>query len=157
MFLKLEGIERANFMFIGEYRHTIDSKRRVAIPAKFRRDLGSNVVITRGLDKSLLVYPLEIWKGLAEKLAALPIGRSTTRSFVRLMLAGAVEVEIDRLGRILVPDYLAAYAGLDKDLIVAGLYDRLEIWNEDHWERYKQESEKQTGDIAEKLGEMGVY
>lgn len=144
-------------MFIGEYHHSIDTKRRVALPAKFRRNLGQNVVITRGLDKTLFVYPLEIWKRLAEKLGTLPIGQRTTRSFVRLMLAGAVEVELDTLGRILIPDYLATYADLTKEIVVAGLYDRLEIWNKGLWEEYKARSEEETSDIAEKLGELGVY
>lgn len=144
-------------MFIGEYQHTIDSKRRLAIPAKFRRDLGVNAVLTRGLDKSLFLYPYEEWKRLAEKLAQLPVGQAATRSFVRLMLAGAVELDLDNLGRILVPEYLKSHAGLKKNVVIVGLYNRLEIWAQDQWEAYKKNSEKHTGDIAEKLGEMGVY
>ena len=143
-------------MFIGEYFHTIDNKRRLAIPAKFRKDLGKNAVLTRGLDNSLYLYPLAEWKKLAEKLALLPISRSDSRAFVRLMLAGAMDVTLDRLGRILVPDYLKNYAGLDKKAVVAGLYNRIEIWDENKWESYKDQTIKQAENIAEKMNELGI-
>lgn len=144
-------------MFIGEYRHTIDSKRRLAIPAKFRGELGKNAVLTRGLDQSLFLYPQKDWRILAEKLAQLPIGQAKTRGFIRLMLAGAAQVELDSLGRILIPDYLKEQAGIKKNVVIAGLYNRLEIWDEKVWQEYKKKSEKQAGDTAETLGEMGVY
>jgi MraZ protein len=144
-------------MFIGEYRHTIDNKRRLAIPAKFRKELGNTVVVAKGLEGSLFLYTLAEWKILAEKLANLPLGKAENRSFVRTILAGAVEVELDRLGRILVPDYLTDYASLKKNTIIVGLYNRLEIWDEEQWNKYKTRSEKKTDDIAEKLGELGVY
>ncbi len=144
-------------MFIGEYHHTIDSKRRLAIPAKFRKRLGEAAVLTKSLDNSLVLYPMKEWEVLAEKLAKLPVGQAGTRSFIRLMLAGAADVEIDTLGRVLVPDYLKEYAGLKKNVVVAGLFNRLEIWDAEAWREYKQSSEKNTGEIAEKLGELGVY
>lgn len=144
-------------MFIGEYHHTIDAKRRLAVPAKFRKQLGEAAVITKGLDESLVIYPTKEWEQLADKLAKLPIGQSGTRSFVRTMLAGASDVEIDALGRVLVPDYLKNYAGLKKNVVVAGLYNRLEIWDEERWSEYKKDSEKHAGDNAEKLGELGVF
>lgn len=144
-------------MFIGEYRHTIDAKRRLAVPAKFRKRIGETAVLTKSLDSSLVLYPMKEWEELAVKLAKLPVGQAGTRSFVRTMLAGATDVELDALGRVLVPDYLKDYAGLKKNVVVAGLYNRLEIWDEETWAEYKKNSEKNTGDIAEKLGELGVY
>ena len=144
-------------MFIGEYSHSIDPKKRLAVPSKFRADLKNKVVITRGLDKCLFIYPMKVWTELAVKLGTMPVGESSTRSFVRLMLAGAVDVEVDSQGRILVPDYLKKYAGLKKDVIVAGLYNRLEIWDEKKWNEYKNKAEKNTDEIAEQLGKLGVY
>lgn len=144
-------------MFIGEYSHTVDPKKRVSLPAKFRKDLASKAVVTRGLDQCLFVYPLKTWNELAEKLGTLPMGESGTRSFVRLMLAGAIDVEIDAQGRILIPDYLRDYADLKKNVIVAGLFNRLEIWNENKWQEYKGKAEKNTDEIAEQLGKLGIY
>lgn len=144
-------------MFIGEYSHSIDPKRRVALPSKFRSELGSRVVVTRGLDASLFVYPMKVWEALAEKLGSLPIGESSTRSFTRLMLAGATDVELDGQGRVLIPDYLKDYAGLRKNVVVVGLYNRLEIWGEEKWKAYKAGAEKNIGKIAEELGKLGVY
>lgn len=144
-------------MFIGEYKHNIDSKRRLAIPAKFRREIGKNVVVAKGLEGSLYLYPLKEWKMLGEKLASLPVGQAQNRDFVRVMLAGASEVEIDGLGRILIPEYLAEHGGLSKNVVIVGLYNRLEIWDEVRWEEYKRKAEKNTESAAEKLGEMGIY
>jgi MraZ protein len=143
-------------MFIGEYCHTIDTKKRVAIPVKFRKTLGKKAVLTRGLDNCLYLYSLEEWKKLAEKLARLPISRSDSRAFARLMLAGAMDVSLDRLGRILIPDYLKEYAGLGKKIVLAGLYNRVEIWDSNKWESYKKETTKHAEDIAEKMNELGI-
>lgn len=144
-------------MLIGEHTHTIDSKKRMAVPAKFRKELGKFVVVTRGLDNCLFVYPRKEWEILAEKLSKLPLGQSQTRNFVRLMLSGASETEIDSLGRILIPDYLKQYAGLGKNVIVAGLFNRLEIWDKNKWNKYKGKNEKNTDELAEKLGEIGAF
>lgn len=146
-----------NRMFIGEYAHTIDAKKRLAIPAKFRKELGTRAVITRGLDACLFVYPVRAWEGLVEKLGGLPVGQSGTRSFVRLILAGAADVELDALGRILIPDYLKTYAGIAKQVIVAGIGGRIEVWDGKRWEEYKVKTEQSTDEIAERLGELGVY
>jgi MraZ protein len=143
-------------MFIGEYCHNIDTKKRLAVPAKFRADLGKKAVLTRGLDNCLYLYPLKEWEKLAEKLARLPITRSDSRAFVRLMLAGAMDVSLDRLGRILVPDYLKEYAGLDKKVAIAGLYNRIEIWDEKKWNVYKKETSQAAEAIAEKMNELGI-
>lgn len=144
-------------MFIGEYNHSIDPKRRVAMPSRFRTELGARVVVTRGLDLSLSVYPMKVWEELAAKLGTMPIGESGTRSFTRLMLAGAVDTELDSQGRVLIPDYLREYAGLKKNAVVVGLFNRLEIWDEVKWKSYKAGAEKNTSKIAEELGKLGVY
>jgi len=144
-------------MFIGEYQHSIDPKKRLALPSKFRKELGGNIVVTRGLDKCLFVYPAKVWKELAEKLGTLPMGESTTRSFVRLMLAGAIDSDVDSQGRILLPEYLKEYAGLGRSVTVAGLFNRLEIWDEKKWKIYKTSAEKNTDKIAEQLGKLGIY
>ncbi len=144
-------------MFIGEYTHTVDVKNRLALPSKFRKELGATVVVTRGLDQCLFIYPLSVWKELAQKLGTMPIGESATRSFVRLMLAGATDVQSDSQGRVLIPDYLKSYASLSKDVVIAGLYNRLEIWDVKKWEQYKEVAEKNTDHIAENLGKLGMY
>ena len=143
-------------MFLGEYKYSIDDKKRLAVPVKFRQGLGKKAVITRGLDNCLFLYPQKEWQALAEKLSSLPISQADARGFSRIMLAGAMEVDLDRLGRILVPDYLKKYAGLSKKAVVAGLYNRIEIWDEKVWELYKQKTEKEAGNIAERLKELGV-
>lgn len=143
-------------MLIGEYTHTIDTKKRLAIPAKFRKELGSTLIVTRGLDNCLFVYSEHEWKKLADKLGKLPIAKRDVRGFLRLMLAGAMEVHVDGLGRILIPDYLKEYARIEKNVIVTGLYNRLEVWSEVDWARYKKQAEKDAGDIAERMSELGV-
>jgi MraZ protein len=143
-------------MFIGEYQHSIDEKGRLAIPVKFRDGVGSGVVVTRGLDNCLFVFPMDEWKKLAEKLSSLPLSQSNSRAFARLMLAGAMDVEVDRQGRVVVPEYLRRYAKLGKDVVVAGLYGRIEIWGRSAWEKYKAKTEKDSNDIAEKMGELGI-
>ena len=144
-------------MLIGEYQHTIDAKKRMALPAKFRKDLGGTAVITQGLDKCLFVYPMKEWEKVAEALSNLPTGQASTRSFVRLFLAGAAHVKTDALGRILVPDYLKKYAGLSEKVVIVGVGKRLEIWDLNRWETYKAETEKQADSLAERLGEIGAF
>ena len=143
-------------MFIGEFNYKIDSKKRLAVPAKFRDDLDGKVVVTRGLDGCLFLYTLEEWEKLAEKISSLPLSQSNARSFARVMLAGAMELEIDSSGRILLPDYLKEYADLEKEVTIAGVYNRMEIWDKDEWEDYKEEAESDVGDVAEGLKELGV-
>jgi len=143
-------------MFLGEYIYNIDDKKRLALPVKFRQALGKKAVITRGLDGCLFLFPQKEWQVLAEKLSKMPLSQADARGFARIMLAGAMEVNIDGLGRILVPDYLKDYAGLKKKTVIAGLYNRVEIWDEALWAGYKTKTEKQAGDIAERLKELGV-
>src|SRR3989338_3672959 len=144
-------------MLIGEYLHTLDNKKRVSIPARFRKELGKKAVITKGLDGCLVVYPFEEWRIVAEKLSNLPTGQQNNRNFVRIILSNASEVEIDALGRILIPDSLKTHAELGEKIVIVGVYKKLEIWNEKQWEEYKSKIEKETDDLAEKLGELGAY
>jgi len=143
-------------MFIGEYSYTIDQKKRLAIPSKFRRNLGKKAVITRGLDNCLVVYPIEEWRKLAKKLENLPSGQTDARGFVRIMLSGAIDVQLDKLGRILIPDYLKEYSSLKKNVIIIGLSNRIEIWDKERWEDYKKKTEMAVGGIAERLKELGI-
>ncbi len=143
-------------MFIGEYKHNLDDKGRLAIPTKFRADLSKGAVVTRGLDTSLFLFPKEEWDKLAEKLASLPLGQSNSRAFARLMLAGAMDVEVDKQGRVMLPEYLRVYAGLQKSVVIAGLYTRLELWDETSWNAYKSKMEEDAESVAEQLGELGV-
>lgn len=143
-------------MFLGEYSYNLDEKKRLAIPAKFRASLGKKAVLTRGLDNCLFLFPMKDWQILAKKLSEMPLSQSDARGFARLMLAGAMEVDLDKLGRILVPDYLKQYAGMNKKAVIAGLYNRIEIWDEDKWQTYKQQTEKEAGNIAERLRELGI-
>ncbi|PJA41625.1 cell division/cell wall cluster transcriptional repressor MraZ [Candidatus Wolfebacteria bacterium CG_4_9_14_3_um_filter_37_9] len=143
-------------MFIGEFKHNLDLKGRLAVPIKFRQKLSGGAIVTRGLDKCLFVFSNKEWEVLAQKLIALPLAQANSRAFVRLMLAGAMDVELDKQGRILIPDYLRDYAGLKKETIVAGLYNRFEIWNSESWKEYKNKTESQSDEIAEKLSELGI-
>lgn len=143
-------------MFIGEYQASIDEKGRISIPVKFRAQLKAKVVVTRGLDNSLFLYNLDEWKKLAAKLASLPISTANTRAFSRLMLAGAMDCDVDKQGRIVLPGYLKAFAKIKKKAVVAGLYNRIEIWSEELWLAYKTQTEQQSNAIAEQLGSLGV-
>ncbi len=144
-------------MFIGEYQHSIDPKKRLALPSKFRGELGTRVVLTRGLDGALIIYPMKVWEELAQKLGSLPIGETGKRSFTRLMLSGASDIDLDSQGRILLPEYLKEAAKLGKDVTVVGLYNRLEIWDTKKWQHYKHQAEKNTEKIANELGALGIY
>ncbi|MDO8668841.1 MAG: division/cell wall cluster transcriptional repressor MraZ [Candidatus Buchananbacteria bacterium] len=142
-------------MFVGQYSHNIDSKGRMAIPAKFRHEL-KKAVVTKGLDNCLFLYSKKEWDKLAEKIASLPISKSNTRAFSRLMLAGAMDVDVDGQGRVILPEYLRKFAGLNKQTIIIGLYNRLEIWDEKRWEKYNLENEKNSVSNAEALDDIGV-
>lgn len=143
-------------MLIGEYKHTLDPKKRLAVPSKLRKEIGDKAVLTRGLDACLFLFSINVWEELAVKLSALPMGQKDSRGFARLLLSGASEVELDQLGRVLVPDYLRDYAGLQKSVIIAGVGKRLELWDEQKWNMYKTDIEKNGDQIAEKLGEIGM-
>jgi MraZ protein len=143
-------------MFIGEYHHQIDDKGRLSVPTKFRSDLAHGAVVTRGLDSSLFILPKEEWGKLAEKLAGLPLGQANSRAFARLMLAGAMDVSLDKQGRFIVPDYLRSYASLSKKVVIVGVNTRLELWDVERWEAYRAQTEQDAGQIAEQLGNLGI-
>ena len=143
-------------MLLGEYLHTLDPKKRLSLPVKFRKEIGKKVVITRGLDNCLFVYSLKSWESISAKLGELSIGQADQRGFNRFMLSGAVEVDVDSVGRILIPDFLKDFGGLKSRVIVAGVNDRIELWDERTWKDYKKRIEKQADAMAEKLGDLGV-
>ena len=143
-------------MLLGEFKHTIDTKGRLAIPAKFRDVLKSGAIITRGLDRSLFILGMSEWEALAKKLTALPLAQGSSRAFARLMLAGASDVSLDTQGRVLVPDYLREYAGIKKDVVVTGLMNRIEVWDAETWRAYKAKTESTSDEIAEQLGALGI-
>ena len=143
-------------MFIGEYKYNLDDKNRLAIPSKFRKLFAGGAVITKGLDNCLFIYTAKEWDKLVDKLANLPISQAKSRAFSRMMLAGAMDVRLDGQGRMVLPDYLKGFASLDKKIIVAGLYNRLEIWDEKLWAKYQRVSEKDSNQIAEGLVDLGI-
>lgn len=143
-------------MLIGEYAHNLDQKGRLSIPAKFRPFLQNGVVVTRGLDHCLFLYSKTEWATLANKVAALPLSSKKSRAFARLMLAGASDTDLDGQGRILVPEYLRAYASITKSTVITGVYNRAEIWDAATWQKYKQTTEDNSDDIAESLHTLGV-
>jgi len=141
---------------LGEYKHSIDEKGRIAVPAKFRPNVHAGAVITRGLDRCLFVFTATEWEALVRKITALPLAQAGARAFSRLMLAGAADVELDGQGRILIPEHLRTYAGLSKNAIVAGVYSRMEIWDAEKWNEYKAKTESASDEIAEQLGQLGI-
>lgn len=136
---------------MGEYQHTIDDKGRMIIPAKFRDELGEHFIITRGLDNCLFVYPLSEWKMIEQKLKTLPFTRSDARAFTRFFFSGAIECELDKQGRVNIAANLRQYAVLQKDCVVIGVSNRVEIWSKEKWEEYFSDSEASFNEIAEKI------
>ena len=143
-------------MLIGQYEHTIDAKKRLALPSKFRGELGDKVIITRWMESCLAVYTQAEWKTISDKINNLTMTQVEARAFSRMTLAGAMEVALDKLGRILVPDYLKDYAGLKKNVVICGLSNRLEIWDAEKWESYRKDAEKGVDETVSKLGGLGI-
>ncbi len=143
-------------MFMGEYQHSLDAKGRIIVPAKFRDELGDRFVVTRGLDNCLFVYPRCEWEALEAKLKALPLTKGDARRFVRFLFSGATECEVDKQGRINLPQNLREYAGLDKEVIVIGVSNRVELWSQARWVTYMQEAEDSYEDIAEDIEGLGI-
>ncbi len=141
-------------MFIGEYLHTLDLKNRLSLPARFRKNLGRAVVITRGLDHCLYVYPKKDWAREAKRHAMHASGTAAGRGLARLFLAGAMEAEVDSAGRVLIPDHLRNFAKLKSKAVVAGVASRVEIWNENAWKKYTTAIERDADAFAEKLGNI---
>lgn len=143
-------------MLIGEYTHTLDEKKRLSLPAKFRKELGRGAILTRGLDQCLAIYSRESWAHITEKMASLSLAAGDSRGFSRFVLSGAVELEIDSAGRILIPDFLKVFAHLKSKVVFAGVGDRVEIWDEERWGDYKRALESHSDTIAERLGQIGA-
>ncbi|MEC1452340.1 division/cell wall cluster transcriptional repressor MraZ [Bacillus haynesii] len=138
-------------MFMGEYQHTIDSKGRMIVPAKFREGLGEQFVLTRGLDQCLFGYPMSEWKLIEEKLKALPLTKKDARAFTRFFFSGATECELDKQGRINIASPLINYAKLEKECVVIGVSNRIELWSKEIWEQYVEEQEDSFAEIAENM------
>jgi len=143
-------------MLIGEYKHNLDPKKRLSIPSKFRKELGEGAVLTRGLDNCLFLFPLQSWNEQADKWKNLSIVQQNARAISRHFLSGATEVDFDSLGRILIPEHLKGYANLKKVVVITGVLNRLEIWDDEKWNTYKSNLEKNSDSIAEKLGDLGI-
>ena len=143
-------------MFYGEYQHTIDPKGRVIMPSKFREGLGEKFIVTKGLDNCLFAYSSEEWDNLQAKLKMLPFTDKDVRAFIRFFFSGATECEVDKQGRILLPQNLREYAGLDKDLYVIGVSTRVEIWEKTRWETYSGDENMSPDSIAEKMAQLGI-
>src|SRR3989344_1354475 len=147
---------RETNMFIGEYEHTLDEKKRVSLPKNFRAGLGKKMVMTRGLDNCLFVYSRASWEKVAAKLQELSFAQADTRGFNRFILSGAAEVEIDAAGRVLIPEHQREFAGLKKEVVFAGVSDRVEVWDAQVWKQYKATIEKKAEAMAETLGSIGA-
>ena len=145
-------------MFIGEFQHSIDEKGRLAIPAKFRARISGGAIITRGLDRCLFIFTNKDWENFAQTLinSPSPVARANSRDFSRLFFSGASDVKLDSQGRILVPDYLKKYAGLDKSAKIIGVYNRMEVWDDRTWDKYCERTEGSSDEIAEKMADLGI-
>lgn len=142
-------------MLIGQYRHSLDGKNRLFIPARLRQKV-RKFIITSGLEGCLFVYTPENWRKITERLKTLPLTKADARKFLRTFLSGANECPVDDQGRILIPKTLCSYANIRKEVIVVGVLDRIEIWSKSNWERYQKEAEKQFVEVAEKLVDLGI-
>ena len=143
-------------MFIGEYEHNIDAKGRVTMPVKLREDIGDTFIVTKGLDGCLFAYSQTEWKNFEEKLKSLPLTNKNARDFVRFFLSGAIECEIDKQGRFLIPGNLRNYAKLEKETIIIGVGTRIEIWNKEEWTRYSSDENISADEIAENMTMLGI-
>lgn len=143
-------------MFLGEYKHNLDYKGRLAVPKKFRQQLASGAIITKGLDGCLFLYPTQAWNALTTRLSELSVTQADTRAFERYLFARAAEVEFDSLGRIKIPEYLLEYAQITKEAVLVGLLERIEIWDPNRWNKLAKKLEEKGEEIAQKLSEKGV-
>ncbi|NMM61426.1 division/cell wall cluster transcriptional repressor MraZ [Clostridium sp. P21] len=142
-------------MFIGEYEHALDNKNRIIIPSKFREELGSKFILTKGLDGCLYAYPSDEWRMLESKLRKLPLTSKNARAFVRFFFSGANEMELDKQGRTLIPQSLLEYGEIKKEIVSIGVSNRLEIWSKERWIQYNS-SNIDFNQIAEQMSELGI-
>ena len=143
-------------MFIGEYEHSVDAKGRVIMPAKLREDIGEKFIVTKGLDGCLFAYSKEEWTNFENKIKELPLTNKDARAFVRFFFSGAVECEIDKQGRTLIPPMLRDYASLNRDLVIIGVSTRVEIWSQEKWDNYSEAEDLEADVLAEKMAELGI-
>lgn len=143
-------------MFYGEFQHTVDPKGRVIVPSTFREELGEKFILTKGLDDCLFVYSKAEWSNLEAKLKTLPLSSKDARAFVRFFFSGATECEVDKQGRILIPQNLRSYAGLEKDIYIIGVSTRVEVWDKARWETYNEDESLNPDSIAEKMSMLGI-
>ena len=143
-------------MFMGKYQNSIDAKNRMIVPSKYREELGYKCVLTKGIDKCLYIYPMSEWERFMTKLSALPSSDMNARAFVRHFYANAVECEVDRQGRLTIPQELLDYAGIDKELVTIGILDKIEIWSRAEWENAEDGPQLAPEDIAQKMAEYGI-
>ena len=143
-------------MFMGEYSHTIDTKGRLIIPSRFREELGETFVVTKGLDGCLFVFSDEEWKAFEIKLKSLPLTNKNARQFARFFVAGATPCELDKQGRILLPATLREFAGLEKDVVLTGMLNRIEIWSKDKWNENNSLDDVAMDEIAEQMTDLGI-
>ena len=143
-------------MLMGKYQNSIDPKYRMIVPSKFRDELGYRCVLTRGIDKCLYIYPMTEWEKFMDKLSKLPTSDPNARDFVRHFYANAVECEIDRQGRMVIPQDLREYAELEKELVTVGILDKIEIWSRAEWENAENKTQLEPGDFAQKMTEYGI-
>ena len=143
-------------MLLGEYRHNVDIKGRVSVPSKFRDDLGQSFVVTKGLDNCLFMYSKAEWETFEEKLKQLPLTNADARTFIRFFFAGATEVEVDKQGRINIPQVLRDYAGIKKDVVIAGVATRAEIWDSEAWDKYTSSEALNVSNIASQMSNLGI-
>ena len=143
-------------MLIGEYTHTIDTKGRIIMPSKLKEDIGEKFVITKGLDGCLFVYSKAEWKNFEDKLRSFPLTNKDARALVRFFLAGAMECEVDKQGRFLISSNLREFASLEKDVVIIGVLDKIEIWSKDKWLEYSKKENMEVDEIAEKIANLGI-
>lgn len=149
-------IKCGEYMFIGEYQHTLDPKNRVIMPAKFREKLGDSFVMTKGMDNCLFIYANDEWSNVEEKLKSLPMTNKDARAFVRFFFAGASECDLDKQGRMVMPTHLKEYAKIDKDLVIIGVSTRIEIWSREEWNKFNSDANISYEDVAEKMSQLGI-
>ncbi len=143
-------------MLLGEYRHNVDVKGRVSVPSKFREDLGQSFVVTKGLDNCLFIYSKQEWETFENKLKQLPLTNQDARSFIRFFFAGATECEVDKQGRINIPQNLRDYASIKKDVVIVGVATRAEIWDSEAWDNYTNSDSLDVSKIASQMSELGI-
>lgn len=143
-------------MFLGEYVHSVDAKGRIAVPAKYREDLADGLVVTRGFDQNLLVYPMSTWQSVAERVNALPLGDPNARSLRRLLFSSATDMELDKQGRILLPAYLRSYAGIEGEAVIAGMNTFFEIWSSERWQTVLERFPEEGSAIAQTMAALGI-